>query len=586
MTVIGISFTHDGSLVVLKDGKNVFSMAEERLNRQKSYIGFPFQALRYVIEKRIVTPQEVDHIAIAAGVFKKEWAWSFAFELTEDKKYYDIQNSKRPADFYLHDDEYKKIDSDEACRLYVENKMRGLFDAVGIKAPIVFYDHHRCHAASAYYTGGYDEALAITLDGEGDEKSGSVSVCRDGILETIHTMPVKSSIGWLYSAVTSHLGFKVSRHEGKITGLAAYGNPDVTKEYFEHEVRFQNGSITFPRARYSANLRMRLRAKLKLSRYYTIFWHEIVGEIGKKVSKEDLAAGVQYILEKRVTQFVEYWVKKTGIKNIVTSGGVFANVKLNQRVASLAEVESFYVYPDMGDGGNAYGAAILAHVDQTSPQGVVGHIQSVYLGPEFSNEEIRSALEAHPTLTYERSPNAPLAAAQLVAQKKIIGWFQGRMEYGPRALGNRSILADPTDASINAWLNKRMKRTEFMPFAPSCLYEAADEVFHIGKETMKFPAEFMTITFDVKEGWQKKIAAVTHVDGTARPQLVRKEVNPRYFGLLTEYKKLTGLPLLINTSFNVHEEPIVCKPEEAILSLVNGVIDALVIGDYIATNKA
>ena len=584
MTIIGISFSHDGTLSVLRDGKHVFALAEERLNRTKSYLGFPFLGLRYVLKHRIIDPKEVDLVAVSANVFKKEWARTFAFLLTEDKKYYDIQNSKAPKDFFLHDDEWQKIHSDEACKSYVEKKLRALLDSNGISAPIAFYDHHQCHTASAYYAGGYDEALAVTLDGEGDLKSGSISVCKEGRVETLHTVPDRSSLGWLYSEVTRFCGFKISRHEGKITGLAAFGDYTRGWQKLQHELVVKDGSILYTRDNPIHRFADRVRMKLGLIPYASNMWRTIVNDL-MPISHEDVAAVVQHALEERGSEFIKYWVDKTNIGHVVGAGGVFANVKFNQKVAELPGVESFFAYPDMGDGGNAYGAAALAYFATNTFDAPANKLQNVYLGPEFSDAEIEQALAKEPTLRYERVSDPSLAAAQLVADKKIVGWFQGRMEYGPRALGNRSILADPSDASINKWLNTRMKRTEFMPFAPSCLYEAADEVFEIEKETMKFPAEFMTITFSVRREWREKIAAVTHVDGTARPQLVRQEVNPKYYALLTEYKKLTGLPLLINTSFNVHEEPIVCKPEEAIKSLVNGVVDALVIGDFVSTKK-
>ncbi len=586
MTIIGISITHDGTLTVLRDGVNVFSIGEERLNRRKAYIGFPFEALRYVVEKRIVEPAEVAVVAVSSGTFKKEWAWSYAFELTEDKTYYDIQNNKAPADFRMKDEEWKNVRTDDECKAYVERKVRALMDAVGIHAPIEFYDHHTCHAAAAYHGSGHTEALTITLDGEGDLCSGTIGIAKDGDIDIIHKLPVYASIGYLYSEVTRRCGFKMSRHEGKITGLAAYGDPARSRAHFDAAVEVREGSLHFPMASGTAvspRLSYRLMAKLGLRPYAVNLWQAILNEAGS-LSKEDLSAGVQWVLEEKVAEFVQYWVARTGIKNVAVAGGVFANVKLNQRIAELANVRSLFVYPDMGDGGNAYGAAMLtyrAHGGAFTPS----RMTHAYLGPEFTNEEIEAELAKHPEITFERSADAPRTAAELIASKKIIGWFQGRMEYGPRALGNRSVLAHPEDATINKWLNDRMKRTEFMPFAPSCLAEAADDLFIIEKETMKVPAEFMTITFRMKDEWAKRAPAVAHVDQTARPQLVRADVNPRYHALIARYRELTGLPLLINTSFNVHEEPIVCHPREAIASLMSGMVDVLVIGDVVARMK-
>ena len=333
MILLGISPSHDGTITVLRDGKNVFSLAEERINRIKAFIGFPFEGLRYIVEKGIVDPKKVDGVAVSWSVFKKEWAQTLAFLLTEDKKYYDIQNNKAPKDFFLNDEEWRGVSSDEACKAYVEKKLRAVLDTVGISAPIFFYDHHLCHAASAYYAGGRDEALAITLDGEGDLKSGSVSICRGGKVETIHTVPDTSSLGWLYSEVTRFCGFKMSRHEGKITGLAAFGDYTKGWEKLRHEIVVQEGSIVYTRNNPIHRFADRVRMKLGLIPYASNMWRTIVDDL-IPISHEDVAATVQHALEERGSEFIKYWVDKTGIGNVVAAGGVFANVKFNQRVAS------------------------------------------------------------------------------------------------------------------------------------------------------------------------------------------------------------------------------------------------------------
>jgi len=306
---------------------------------------------------------------------------------------------------------------------------------------------------------------------------------------------------------------------------------------------------------------------------------EIIRRCGK-MSNKDLASSIQNLLEKRLVEVVEYWVEKTGIHDVVLAGGVFANVKFNQHISMIKKIDNLFIFPDMGDGGNAYGAAVYSFYKNN--KFVPEKITNVYFGPEFTNDYIKNVLTSNKKqIQFELSKNICKDTAKLIAENKVIGWFQGRMEYGPRALGNRSIIASPTDASINKWLNERMKRTEFMPFAPSCLYEYADELFDIPKESMKYPAQFMTITFEMKKNWLDKAPAVSHIDQTARPQLVAKEGNPKFYKLLKEFNKISGLPLFINTSFNVHEEPIVCNPEEALRSLLTGVIDYLCIGDYI-----
>jgi carbamoyltransferase len=276
------------------------------------------------------------------------------------------------------------------------------------------------------------------------------------------------------------------------------------------------------------------------------------------------------------------------MRSIALNGGVVANVKLNQRIAMLPEVDRVFVFPAMSDTGNPVGAILLDQLDQMNQAGTVFQgepLRDVYWGPEYSDEEISKAL-VRAGVQAERLNEESLIerAASSIHAGRIVGWFQGRMEFGPRALGNRSMLARPTEGKINDWLNQRLDRSEFMPFAPSVLAEHADEVY-IGVEKARHTAEFMTITFDVRPEWRTRIPAVVHVDGTARPQLVRSETNSRYHKLISAYYLMSGIPLVLNTSFNVHEEPIVCKPEEAIRAFVDHRVDCLGIGNFWVEHK-
>jgi len=303
-------------------------------------------------------------------------------------------------------------------------------------------------------------------------------------------------------------------------------------------------------------------------------------------SKENLAASVQLHLEQNMLKYVNYWVERTGLHDVVAAGGVFANVKLNQRIAESSAVKSFFVHPHMGDGGIAVGAALYALAGHRLSQGSVlkpEKLANVYFGPSFGQDEIQDALEKH-GLRAKDSNDIEAETAQAVAKKKIVGFFQGRMEYGPRALGNRSILADPTDRKINDWLNKRLHRTEFMPFAPSAL-ESSAAAFYENYGASAYPAKFMTITFGVPKEKEEIAPAVVHVDHTARPQVVDKITNKRYHNALRAYEDITGLPLLVNTSFNVHEEPIVCSPDDAIRSFEKDAVDVLVMENFIVEKK-
>lgn len=584
MKILGIVCSHDGTLTYVENGIHKFSIGEERINRIKSYIGFPFQSLRYAIENGLIDVRNVDAVSIPLNYYPWRSAEIFSYILTEEKRYYDIQNEKKPSDYYSSDDSWKRIKTDKECQTYFKEKLATLLGQYGIDVPIHFYDHHLSHAASAYYSSGIIDkpVLCFTCDGEGDNLSASVNVCRDGMINVVSRTHKAHSAGYLYSAVTKRCGFKVSRHEGKITGLAAYGDPSVAYNILSNRVQVKQGKLNIEKIKgFSLHERVVNKLLRIIGIHRKIGAYEVIDHC-KHVSDKDLAAAIQLLLEERLSEIVTFWVGKTGIKDVVLAGGVFANVKINQRISMLPSVDSLYVYPDMGDGGTAYGAAILAEHEFSGTFDKNMILNDAYLGPKFSDDEIYQELIRNKHIKFYKSDDIASETANFIAKKKIVGWFQGRMEYGPRALGNRSILASPEDGAINKWLNARMRRTEFMPFAPSCLYEYADEVFEIEKKSLKRAAEFMTITFHMKDAWVKRAPAVAHIDKTARPQLVKKSVNPLYHKLLTRYFELTGLPLIVNTSFNVHEEPIVCNPSEAIRALTDSVIDVLAVGSFIA----
>jgi carbamoyltransferase len=580
MVVLGINIGHDGVLSVVKNGEHIFSLAEERLNRIKVYRGFPFLALKYIIENKIVAASEVDRVVIPSAVFLKSWAFNCAFTLTENKTYYNYLHESKPDNFFMDDLDYLEIKSDEDCKKYVDDKLKKLLLDVGIKAPIEYIDHHLAHASAAYYASGFKHALSITMDGTGDLLSATVNICRDGKIEKISETSGKHSAGSLYSEVTRMCGFKMGKHEGKITGLAAHGDFQKYEDCFDKLLEVKNGKLFHVDPLWRKSIRTLLNAAGFKKPDRSLLLLKRCGELSNK----DLAASIQRLLEKKIVEIVSYWVNKTGIQDVTLSGGLFANVKFNQYISEIPDLDNLFIFPDMSDGGNAYGAAAYSYFKENKLNPI--KTKNVYLGPEFENEYIANMLiENNNTVEYFLSDDVCKDTANLLSENKIIGWFQGRMEYGPRALGNRSIIASPVDATINKWLNDRMKRTEFMPFAPSCLYEYADELFDIPKKSMKYPAQFMTITFRMKKEWADRAPAVSHVDQTARPQLVTKEGNPKYHKLLKEYHKITGLPLFINTSFNVHEEPIVCTPEEGLNSLLTGVIDYFCVGDYICKLK-
>ncbi|HXV75515.1 MAG TPA: carbamoyltransferase C-terminal domain-containing protein, partial [Candidatus Polarisedimenticolaceae bacterium] len=379
-------------------------------------------------------------------------------------------------------------------------------------------------------------------------------------------IPSFDSLGNYYGYVTHLCGYKMGKHEGKITGLAAHGKPRY-KPVLERFIRYEHGTM-----RNTGNA-FRGAAVQKLKR-------ALPGDF----DKADLSASIQDLSEEICSQYVAYWAKKTGKTKIALAGGVVANVKINQRIHEIPGAESVFVFPAMSDEGLAAGAALLLCSDKRPGLAMAGKkcIDHVYLGPSFSDREIGDALSAA-GVDYTHHDDVEGEIARLINRGYVVARFHGAMEYGPRALGNRSILYRPDDPSVNDWLNERLKRTEFMPFAPSTITEDA----HLSFKNLPGAtdtARYMTITFDCTKEMAERCSGVVHVDNTARPQLVARSDNESYYRILTEFKWLTGLSSIVNTSFNIHEEPIVCTPQDAIRAFQIGHLDLLAIGPFLAKN--
>jgi carbamoyltransferase len=442
-----------------------------------------------------------------------------------------------------------------------------LREGYGITAPVTFYDHHYCHATGAYYHSNFERALVVTLDGGGDGRSGSVYVGDNGCLTPLAGIDSYDSLGNFYSYVTALCGFKAEKHEGKVTGLAALGQP-LYADTLRHFVRYQEpGQIRYTVPMYHRSALRRIAARLPAG-----------------ADRTSLAASVQLVLEEIGTEFIRYWLRRTGLRHVAVAGGVFANVKFNQRVHELQEVDHFFVHPAMDDSGLAVGATLAAYAEQPGidPNTVRQPLAHLYLGPQYSDSHIRRAMSA---AGYEGQydPHIPESIARLLAEGFVVARFTGRMEYGPRALGHRSILYQTTDPSVNDWLNEKLDRTEFMPFAPATLAEHGPGCYQ-GLAGATDPARFMTITFDCTARMRAASPGVVHVDGTARPQLIDAQTAPDFHAILAAYHRLTGIPSLINTSYNMHEEPIVCTPEDALRSFKRGNLDYLAIGNWLIAN--
>lgn len=575
MRVLGIGDGFGAGAAFVEDGRVLYAISEERLSRIKNhsgyYHGFPMRSLEAGLAFTGWEPESVDQIAISNFAFPPLPLRLMALNRSRplgDREFLDRHEFSRTINTRLYS-LFSERNSQSSLggasvRVYRRALARKLGRALGLRAPIVFVDHHRCHAASAYYTQPDDECLVVTMDCHGDGLSGTVSRGGGGRLERLHSLPAHGSLGSFYAAITDHLGFHHHRHEGKVTGLAAFADPQVALADVERMIAYDGPT-------------RQMRSRLGRNQFDAI---ERIGSFfSKPYSREEIAAAAQFHFERIVLALIRDFLGDTGLRRVLLAGGLFGNVKLNQRIHELEEVDSLWVHPGMGDEGLPVGAALALAASHAPPR--LERISDVYWGEGFDDADVEKAC-ATTDFEVARPQDMNAEIARLLAEKKIVARCAGRMEYGPRALGNRSILFHAGDASANDWLNKALRRTEFMPFAPALLAQRADDCFEAvgGAE---YAAEFMTVCFACKPSFREACPTVVHVDGTARPQLVSEESNPDFHAILCEYERRTGFPALVNTSFNIHEEPIVCTPEDALRAYSEAQLDYLALGSYLVS---
>ncbi len=575
MRILGVHDAIDSGAAIIEDGKVLAAVSEERVIRAKMAYGFPREAIRTVMRLTRTAPEGLDLVAVAT---RNNY---FVNEITRFKGWYETRSTLSRSVFMSVASAVSPLDAKLGFmedlyyslrypvflhrRREVRQVLRGEF---GITCPVEFIDHHLAHASSAYYSSGFDDALVVTLDGGGDGLCSSIYAVRGGKFTRLNEIASINSIGNFYSYVTHICGFTTHKHEGKITGLAAFGEPRYV-DLFRSLIVLEKGKIINRRKLFGANAISYIRRALP-----------------QDFSHADLAASIQRHLEDIVTGYVRYWMDQSGLGNLALAGGVFANVKLNQRLHDMEGVQSVFIHPAMGDDGIAVGAALARYyalqAGQDSRPEVRRCMEHVFFGPQFSNDEVQRCLEDS-GFEHAYCQDIEARVARLLSEGYVVARFDGRMEYGPRALGNRSILYQPTDPSVNKWLNKGLNRTDFMPFAPSTIAEQATRCF-VNVQGALDTARFMTITFDCTDWMRQHCPGVVHVDNTARPQLVSESDSPDYYRILKEYERLTGLPSIVNTSFNIHEEPIVCTPEDALRAFKQGHLDYLAIGDFLVKN--
>lgn len=558
--IIGLHNSIESGACLIRNGALLEAVSEERFTRVKNFKGAPTESLSYILNKYSVDPRSVDRYV---------YCWQGG-ELDQERYTLKLVNrvlramelSPRSADIIR-----RRVETECHDTALVDAFTAWLRESVQDEDKVLLFDHHQAHAWSAFSCSPFAEAIVFTMDGRGHFKSGSVSVADSerGVVERDYMLTL-DSLAFLYGQVTHFLGFTPHRHEGKVTGLAAFGDPKKTLPFFRKLVAWEDDAIVTrlgPYVPFNSN-----------------FDSEFIAELSSH-SREDVAAGLQAHVEDLVVRFVRHWLKaldRPEIRNLCLAGGLFANVKINQRVAEIEGVDNVFVFPNMGDGGLTVGGACFVNFALTGRAKVA--MPTAYLGPDYGSAEIQACLRQYGgRVTWTRTESRVRHIVDELAAARVVGLFAGRMEFGPRALGARSILYHGRDATVNDWLNKRMRRTEFMPFAPVTPEEYA-AVCYQGWKKEHVAAHFMTRTYDCTPEFAARHPAVVHIDGTARPQIVNREMNGGYYEIVKAYCDRTGERALINTSFNMHEEPIVCTPRDAIDSLLQDTVDVLYLEDF------
>ncbi len=564
MTVtLGIKpYGHDTSATIVMNGVIIAAIAEERFNREKHSCKFPKSSIRFCIDQSGISDiNTIDEISVCFDYLKLV----YHLNVVNFFKYFPVYTFEAITNSIYQ------------LRKIVDTNAQ--FKRLGYTGKVRFLNHHDCHAASTYYTSTFTEAAIITVDGRGEHEATCIYSASGANIKKLTQVNYPNSLGAFYSCITEFLGFKENEDEGKVMGLAPYGDLSL--------VEAMNDVLKVGANGYELDLSYFYFQKKPSENVSKKF----VSIFGQPRNKDDeltqhhmnIARAAQDVLEKALLALAKKAKDSTGASNLCISGGVALNSVGNGKIAQAAIFDSIFIYPAAGDDGASAGAALLSYYSLRPKERVLSLTnQSPYLGPDFLDKNVEAALTKY-SLSWIKPTNLEDYVAALLADNKFVGWYQGRAEFGPRALGNRSILANPRLAENKDHVNERIKfREHFRPFAPSTTLEDARNYFELGT-TKESP--YMILAFNVKKDKQIEIPAVTHVDGTARVQTVTQEGNLRYWKLLKAFQKQTGTPVLMNTSFNIMGEPIVNTPEQAVKCFLGCGLDTLVIGDYVISKE-
>jgi carbamoyltransferase len=593
--VLGISaFYHDSAAALVTEGRIVAAAQEERFTRKKNDAGFPRSAIQYCLDEAEIGLGEVDHVVFYDKPFLKFERLLETYLAFAPKGF---TSFRMALPIWLKEKLFQK-------RLLRQELERFAPDYDWDKR-LLFGEHHQSHAASAFFASPFQDAAVLTMDGVGEWATTSLALGHGNGLEMVKEIHFPHSLGLLYAAFTAYTGFRVNSGEYKMMGLAPYGEPRYAQKILDHLIDVKpDGSFRLDQSyfNYCAGLNM------TSARFHALFGGEPRGENDPLTQRDmDLAASIQAVTDDIVLRLTRAIAADTGAKNLCLAGGVALNCVANGKIVRDGRFDEVWVQPAAGDAGGALGAALAAYHlylgQPRLPLNTLDAMQGCYLGPGFAQDEIERRLAACGAVFEVLDEDALIGATvDALTIDKAVGWYQGRMEFGPRALGNRSILGDPRSPTMQKTLNLRVKyRESFRPFAPSVLREDVADWFDLDGDS-----PYMLVVADVAEkrrrslsgadaalggtdkvnGVRSEIPAVTHVDYSARLQTVHRETNPRYHALISAFKARTGCPVLVNTSFNVRGEPIACTPEDAFKCLMGTEIEVLVVGNCFLRKEA
>ena len=559
---LGIScYYHDSAAALLKDGHVIAAAEEERFSRKKFDDGYPKMAIDWCLNECAISPEQIDSVAF------------YDKPILKFERLLDNYIAVAPRGMYSFLDTMPKW---LHKRLWIKNEIKNHLK--GFNGNIIFSEHHMSHAAYAFYTSQFDESAILTIDGVGEWSTASFGIAKNNKIQLTNDIRWPHSLGLFYSAFTYFLGFKVNEGEYKLMGLSSYGKPKYYDLIKENLIDVKNDGSIHLNMKYFAFTYDKVMTNENFAQLFGI--HPRKEDQKTEQIHYDIGASAQKVLEDVLLKMVNHIHSKTKMKNLCIGGGVALNGVANYKVLKNGPFDNVHVPPSPGDGGSAVGCAQYLYFVHNNKKRIIENNHSkliqenVYVGPSYSDEKIIKFLDSN-NIKYEKFEKQSLLkkTAQLISTGNIVGWYQGKMEWGPRALGNRSILADPRNASMKDILNEKIKHREsFRPFAPSVLEEYASEYFDID-----IPSPYMLMVAKVKK--PEIIPAVTHVDGTGRLQTVSNHANPLYYDLINEFFKITGVPVIINTSMNVMGEPIVNTPEQAYQMIVKTDMDCLVLGN-------